>query len=203
MRRLYIFILLILGVVGGQASSASNNRTIKASAPVKALEVELGGGIASPTNRLEFDKNKVGYNLLAEVRCNFRRRPFDIGLRVDGNTFNRQWASDQNQEYSFKFSSINMMAVFNLNINRKGAVSPFIGVGIGGALTSNEPLTLQAITNQPIKQTVKAAEFCVMPRIGFELFHHVRLTFFYKYLKDANSHFGLSAGVVFGGGRKY
>jgi opacity protein-like surface antigen len=168
-------------------------------APVRALEFEIGAGMVSPTNKLDFDKNRVGYNINAELRCNFKTHPFDIGLRVDGGTFHRTLKLNKDL---FKFRSLNVMAVFDWNINRKGIFSPYLGIGIGGGLTSNQGMSIKDVANQPFKETVSSAAFCVMPRVGVEIFHRARATLYYKHIKDANSHFGLSVGIVFGGGRK-
>lgn len=189
--RTFIFIVLALLFVGRGELTAGVS-----AARVRALELEIGAAMISPTDRLNFDKNTVGYNIAAELRYNFKTRPFDIGLRVDGDTFNRKL--ELNKE-SFKFRSLNAMVLFDLNINRKGVISPFLGVGIGGSLISNQ----QAISFGDVtKKSVEGAAFCLMPRVGVELFHRARVTLFYKYIKTANSHFGLSAGFVIGGGRK-
>ncbi len=166
---------------------------------VRAIEFEIGAGMITPTNKIDFDRNKVGYNIFAELRYNHKSRPFDIGLRLDGDTFNRELKVDKNL---FKFRSLNAMVVADWNINRQGVFSPFLGVGIGGGLTSNEAMSFKDVTNQPFKETINRAAFTIMPRVGVELFHRARVTFYYKYLKNTNSHFGLSAGFVIGGGCK-
>ena len=55
---------------------------------VRALEFEVGAAMVSPAQRLDFDRNKVGFNIHGEVRYNFKYHPFDVGLRVDGDKFN-------------------------------------------------------------------------------------------------------------------
>ena len=94
------------------------------------------------------------------------------------------------------------MAVFDWNINRTGQFAAFLGLGIGGGLVSNDAVRIQDILAKPIKQTVDEAAFVIMPRIGVELFHRARVTFYYKYNKQENAHFGLSVGLAIGGGRK-
>lgn len=166
---------------------------------VRALEFEVGAAMVSPAQRLDFDRNKVGFNIHGEVRYNFKYHPFDVGLRVDGDKFNRRF--DLSAE-NFKFRSFNAMAVFDWNINRAGQFAAFVGLGIGGGLVSNDAVRIQDILAQPIKQTVDEAAFVIMPRVGVELFHRARVTFYYKYNKQENAHFGLSVGLAIGGGRK-
>ena len=199
MKKVILILLLALVFVGGQDVAAKCCAGKCNAAPVRALELEIGVGMITPSNKIDFDKNRVGYNLLAEARYNFKKLPLDVGLRVDGDAFNREVKLDKNL---FKFRSLNALLVFDLNINRKGIFSPFIGVGIGGGITSNQAMAIKDVTNQPIKQTVKGAAFCCTPRVGVELFHRARVTLYYKYQKLTNSHYGLSAGFVIGGGRK-
>ena len=199
MKRIVVFVLLALVVIGGQDVVAKCCAGKFNAAPVRALELEIGVGAITAAKKLDFDKNKVGYNLLAEVRYNLKRLPLDVGVRLDGDMFNRQMTIDKNM---FKFRSFNALLVFDLNINRKGIFSPFIGLGIGGGVTSNQAMTIKDVANQPIKETVNGAAFCCTPRVGVELFHRARVTLYYKHHKRANSHYGLSAGFVIGGGRK-
>ena len=41
-----------------------------------------------------------------------------------------------------------------------------------------------------------------MPRVGFEIAHHVRATLYYKQLKKGQNHYGANIGIVLGGGKK-
>lgn len=193
-RKIFIVLLLALCCAVQQVAARGS------AAPVRALELEIGAAMITPTAKeIDFDKNKVGYNIDVELRYNLQSQPFDIGLRLDGNTFNRELKVNKDL---FKFRSLSAMVVADWNINRKGIFSPFLGIGVGGGLTSNEAMKIKDVTNQPLKETVNSATFTVMPRVGVELFHRARVTFYYKYLKETNSHFGLSVGYVIGGGRK-
>ena len=71
-----IFAIVIAFCFGMQLSMAQSR-------DVGAVEFEIGGGIVSPTERLDFDKNHLGFNAQAELRYNFQELPFDIGLHVD------------------------------------------------------------------------------------------------------------------------
>ena len=82
-RMFFVIIALAMMFAGGVQQVYAKGKA----APVRALEFEIGAGMVSPTNKLDFDKNRVGYNINAELRCNFKTHPFDIGLRVDGGTF--------------------------------------------------------------------------------------------------------------------
>ena len=80
---------------------------------------------------------------------------------------------------------------------RTKGFSLFVGVGVGyGMLISD----FQKIEH--IKDVDKLGCFCVMPRVGFEIAHHVRATLYYKQLKTGQNHFGANLGIVLGGGKK-
>lgn len=165
---------------------------------VRAIELELGGGIITPTSKLHFDKNHPGWNANLEVRYNFKSLPLDLGLHVDGAALNRELNPIQNiQELrEVKFASITTLAVLDVNIWRAKGISLFGGVGVGYGMLIND---FQKITH--IKDVDKLGCFCVMPRVGIEIIHRVRATLYYKQLKKEQNHFGLNLGVVIGGGK--
>ena len=195
--RFLILALFVAMFVGINDVSAKGN-----AAPVGMFEVELDVAVISPTQKLNFDKNKVGTNIGVELRYNFRENPFDVGLHLDGNSFARE---PKDSKDLFRFSSLNVMGVFDFNINRKGFISPFVGIGLGGAMIDNmQPMKIGDITD---KDRIKGAAFCVMPRVGVEIMHRFRLTFYYKHIQSEklnqnNSHFGLGLGIALGGGRR-
>jgi opacity protein-like surface antigen len=195
MKSRFYFVLVAIFALCAMGNVEAKNCT----SSVHALEIELGAAMVSPTAQLNFDRNKVGYNLHAELRYNFKHRPFDVGLRVDGDTFKRKL--ELNNE-NFKFRSFSTMLVFDWNINRTGQFAPFVGVGVGASLVHNEAMGIKDVINQPFKQTVEEATFAIMPRIGVELFHRARIALYYKYNKKENAHFGLAVGLAIGGGCK-
>lgn len=197
-------------VADATASNAatSNSGNVKKQRVVRAFEIELAGGIVTPTEKLHFDKNHLGWNAQAELRYNFKRLPLDLGLHVDGALFKRDGQvmdtpEDLKQIAKAKFTSITGLGVIDLNFLRSKGFSIFVGCGAGYAMLLND---IRAI--EKVKDIDKYGCFCVMPRVGIELFHHVRATFYYKHFtvdKGAGinqDHFGASIGIVFGGGKK-
>lgn len=195
MKRLFSIVMVALFALLSVAEVAAKSYA----SSVTALEIEAGAAMVSPSAKLNFDRNKVGYNIHAEVRYNFKYHPFDVGVRVDGDTFNRHFDLSDSR---FRFRSFSAMAVFDWTLNRTGQFAPFLGVGVGGGLVRNDAVTIKEILSQPVKQTVNEASFAIMPRLGVELFHRARVTLYYKYNKKENAHFGLSLGLVLGGGPK-
>lgn len=169
------------------------------SGDIRALEVELGGGITSPTEKLKFDKNQPGWTAVAELRYNFKKLPLDVGLHVDGAVLNRKNEPIEGAQElkNAKFASITGLAVADWNFRQDKNFSIFVGVGVGyGMLISD----FQKVSE--IKDIDKLGCFCVMPRVGIELFHHARATLYYKQLKKGQNHYGVNVGIVFGGGVK-
>lgn len=88
---------------------------------------------------------------------------------------------------------------------RRRNVSFFAGAGVGYAFLDNSAPVVFDDTQSNwggFSTGSRSGSLCFMPRIGVELFHHLRVTFDYKLQERANRHFGLSLGVVFGGGRR-
>ncbi len=97
------------------------------------------------------------------------------------------------------------MAVADYNFRRRRNVSFFAGAGVGYAFLDNSAPVVFDDTQSNwggFSTGSRSGSLCFMPRIGVELFHHLRVTFDYKLQERANCHFGLSLGVVFGGGRR-
>lgn len=196
--KVLIIALLAVMAVGVQNASAKKVRK------VRAFEVEIGGGIVTPTDKLKFDKNKLGWNAQVELRYNFKHLPLDLGLHVDGALLSREGKTIQDAGIgsvedikSVNFASMTGLAVVDFNLRRAKNFSIFVGCGVGYGMLIND---FEKISE--IGDIDKLGCFCVMPRVGVELFHHLRATLYYKNLKTEQSHFGVNLGIVFGGGKK-
>ncbi len=195
-----VLIIALLAMVAAGAQNASAQKVRK----VRAVEVEIGGGIVTPTDKLKFDKNKLGWNAQVELRYNFKHLPLDLGLHVDGALLSREGQSIQDSGIesiedvkTVNFASMTGLAVVDLNLRRAKNFSLFVGCGVGYGMLINDFEKISEISDID-----KLGCFCVMPRVGVELFHHLRATLYYKHLKTEQSHFGVNLGIVFGGGKK-
>lgn len=190
--------IMLVAFVATMFVGIGNVAAQKAERTIHAWEIELGGGVTSATEKLNFDKTQPGWTALVEARYNFRSIPLDLGLHADGAVLNRQNEPIEGlkQLKEAKFASITGLAVADVNFLRTKGVSFFVGVGVGyGMLISD----FQKVSQ--IKDIDKLGCFCVMPRAGLEIAHHVRATLYYKQLKKGQNHYGLNVGVVFGGGK--
>ncbi len=181
-----------------------NAQTVQSSVAdrkVGRIEGEIGVGLSFGADKLNFDKNRLGATFHAEARYNMLRVPLDVGVQVAGTIFHRE-SVDAGE---LKFKTWNVMAVTDYNFRRHTKISFFAGMGLGYAsLDHSAPIVFD--DSQPnwggFSTGTKTGSFCFMPRVGVELFHHLRVTLDYKLQEKANRHFGLSLGVVFGGGRR-
>ena len=193
-----IFVFALLWFLQGNAQTS---QLAGAERQVGRFEGEIGGGISFGADKLNFDKNKLGATFYTEARYNMQRVPLDVGVQVGGTIFHRESVNAG----QLKFKTWNVMAVTDYNLQRHKKISFFAGIGLGYAsLDHSAPITFD--DSQPnwggFSTGTKTGSFCFMPRIGVEVLHHLRVTIDYKFQEKANRHFGLTLGVVFGGGRR-
>ena len=191
-----IFAFALLCCIQGNAQTSQST---VADRKVGRIEGEIGGGFSFGADKLNFDKNKLGATFYAEARYNMQRVPLDIGVQAGGTIFHRESVNDG----QLKFRTWNVMAVSDYNFRRCKKISLFAGIGLGYAsLDNSAPITFDDSQSNwgGFSTGTRTGSLCFMPRIGVELFHHLRVTLDYKLQEKANRHFGLSLGVVFGGG---
>ena len=141
-----------------------------------------------------FDNDAAGFCLVAESRYNFRRTPFDVGLRLGGSCYSRLAAGVCSQDPFMMFS---LMAVADYNLHLTPKVALFAGAGIGGAYVLRT--AEGAVSDTPSSD---CAAFCVMPRVGCECWNRLRVTLGYMCTERANRHLSLTFGIAIGGGRR-
>lgn len=198
MKKLIIAFALLLYFMPGNAQTG---QSVVTDQKVGRIEGEIGGGITFGADKLNFDKAKPGATFYAEARYNIQRLPLDVGVQVGGTIFHRESVNAG----QLKFKTWNVLAVTDYNFRRYNKISFFAGIGLGYAsLDNSAPITFD--NSQPnwggFSTGTQTGSFCFMPRIGVEFLHHLRVTFDYKLQEKANRHFGLSLGIVFGGGRR-
>lgn len=181
--------------------NAQTTQSIDTDCTIGRIEGEIGVGAVFGADKLNFDKNRLGATFYAEGRYNMQRLPLDIGIQVSGAIFHRE----SNNAGELRFNTWNVMAVSDYNFRPCKKVSFFAGIGLGyAALVNSAPIGFDNSGSNwgSFSTGSKTGSFCMMPRVGVEFFHHLRITFDYKLQEKANRHFGLTLGVVFGGGVK-
>jgi len=141
-----------------------------------------------------FDNDAAGFCLVAESRYNFRRTPFDVGLRLGGSCYSRLAAGVCSQDPFMMFS---LMAVADYNLHLTPKVALFAGAGIGGAYVLRT--AEGAVSDTPPRLS---AAFRVIPRQDCARCNRPVFTLGYTRTESANHPTPLTFGIAIGGGRR-
>lgn len=185
---LAVFMLLVSfpGQASAYGNSGKRNQGTAGGNNVRRIEVEAGGGFIY-AGSYAGNRAKPGMVLFVEARHNFPMTPFDVSLQAVTGSFSRK---DDNLAVNLNVGGV-IFADWNWRPGR--AAAPFIGLGIGAA----------AIESMGISSGhLQEAAFVLNPRIGIELFGHLRITLEYKRIRPYCSFLGLNVGFAFGGGPK-
>ncbi len=165
----------------------------------KAFEFEIGGGITCGSNHGAL-KVCPGCNIYMEARTNLKNTPWDLGFQLGLGYLNRK---DENKISYYVSNKFSMLAFVDYNFRYWDKVAPFAGIGLGRTeLIYNTP---GAIDNDGKPSIYKQifSPVVMNPRIGVELFNHLRITAEYKiHFHNRCNWFALNVGVAFGGGKK-
>ena len=119
--------------------------------------------------RYEFDTNSAG-------------RSFDVGAKLDYKAFPTKAYNMGTTIYSGTQHDIALLAIADFNFNPGGKVNPFIGLGLGPGVLINDwknskGLNPESESHDPAFKLGAYSNlvFIACPRIGVELFQHLRL----------------------------
>lgn len=167
-------LLFLLAIACYAAAQAQPQREIR------RFEGELGGGVCFKGAVAD-----AGPAVFGEGRYNFGGVPVDLGIHISFNAFDSRQG-----DYLF----YHFMAVSDYNVRIGGRHALFFGAGAGIG-HFNAPEQGSCVGNTGLA-------FVFMPRVGIELFRHLRLAFDCKLMGKGYSHAGLSLGIAFGGGAR-
>lgn len=154
--------------------------------PVKSFELEVALGATFPIDKY-VGNNQLGPALSLEGRYNFNQVPFDLGLEIYMGSTARRF---EDSNLSNRIASVSLFSDYNFM--RGSKIFPFIGVGIGYASCD----VVQGSYGDDAKKVL------VTPRLGVELFRHLRLTCYSRLCMKGYNNFGVSVGYAFGGGHR-
>lgn len=171
-------------------SAANANAQNSYDRPVKAFEFEpfvgvtygLAGNVGS---------HLVGPALGFEARYNLNCLPVDVGTQLYIGSAVSKYAGG-----ILSFRTFSFMSVCDYNFLLGEKVSPFVGIGLG----MNGYDIVQGY--YPGDKTDNTMGVGLMPRVGVELFRHVRVTLNAHIGKRNYNTIGLSVGYAFGGSAK-
>lgn len=193
--KLRIFLLcLSLSLSGLFFSINAQNRI-----DVKPFEFEVGVGMTMGPNYGAL-KATPGVNAYLEARTNLKDTPWDLGFQLGLGFMNRKDEHNTSYNVSNKFS---MLAFTDYNFRYWDKVAPFVGIGLGRTeLIYNTPGAVDDSGKPAVYEQV-FSPIVLNPRIGVELFDHLRVTAEYKlHFHNKCNWFALNVGFAFGGGKK-
>jgi opacity protein-like surface antigen len=166
---------------------------------VRLFEVEFGFGLnqgwaqGTPSNR--------GGQFILEVRANMHDSPFSVGTQVSIGFFDMNNMPINNREYYHKINYNANTAHADFNHREWKRISLLGGIGVGYAqITNNYSPKIPSSSERSYSTTEYFP--VLIPRIGAEFFHRLRLTLDYKIMVKNSSCFSLTIGIVLGGGLK-
>ena len=136
----------------------------------------------------------AGPCLAVECRYNFRRLPFDAGLRIDASFYSR-WPRSSCSSDPFPVATVMAVADYNVQVTRRMAL--YAGVGVGYAAIMRTAAGAEVDDGSFDGQI----RFAAMPRIGCECWNRLRVTLGYVCTERANRHLTLTVGIAIGGRR--
>lgn len=180
------FAFLLLVFAGGFLGKAQD---------VQRVEGELYIGMTVPASKFHDGSLKLGPELGLEVRYNIPESKFDCGIMVDVSTaIYKLKLSAPDSDYSSVFEQSNRSVSYILNgdynFGQGKKINPYAGLGIG--LSINEPVT-------DVLYDYRGVNFAVRPRIGVELFRHLRVGLHCIINRRGYNAAAISVGAVIGG----
>lgn len=193
MNRYLLVPLLLLSVATGL--HAQEQGRVRSRIPEgRRFEVEIAAGTTFGYAPLEGLRNApAGVCAAIEGRYNFRRIPFDVGLRIDAAIYSRRGGGCSPN--LFLTGDVLAVADYNLSIVRGLVLFAGAGAGVAGFSYTVESVKEDGVGNLEFY-------FCAMPRVGFECWNRLRITFGYTLTERANSRMSLTLGLAIGGGRR-
>lgn len=181
--------ILFIGMLLLTAGASAQTRA------VRPFEFELHFGADYPLNRLPDTDKSGGPSFGLELRYNIKNSPLDVALLLDFTEvyYNQSNGNEEKLEQCNLTTTIGLGADYNF---RQGCnVNPFVGCGIGFGM--HDALSDFIDGTNDNRNTMTFA-----PRVGVELWRHLRVTLSTSLSCKYYSSIGLTVGLVLGGGKK-
>lgn len=162
---------------------------------VRPIEFELHAGLTSPLGCIPDTKPFVGGAIGMEMRYNFKNSPIDLGFTLDITTAIHDFEGYDPEEYLQDNRTVFLGFTGDYNFHQGDKVNPFVGLGVGFGLHN----AVQDMVDDTNDNTTSAA---FTPRVGVELWRHLRLTLAATVSCRYYHNICFSVGYVIGGGKK-
>lgn len=186
MKRLVIFAMAVLAAAGLYAAEPEK---------VQPIEVEGRVGISVGLGKYHGSDNEGSATMGFEVRYNIPSTAWDGGIAIDLTTAPYNYTFDVPDKGVFKFQQKNrtlgiaFTGDYNFGQGRK--INPFVG-GMAG-------MAYHDVIEDAVYYSRKGWTGLYSPRVGVELFRHLRVTATFNMSRKGFNTFYLSVGGVIGG----
>lgn len=192
------FLLSVLMFVLATITANAQNKN---GIPVKNWETELRIGGTLPLSGNNNSTALLGPALGAEVRYNKDDSPFSFGAKMELTVASKDiqkyiltMPEQEEETIEMGYRTINFSALCDYNFRQGHNVNPFIGLGLG--------MGIQHEYKDGFYEEKGHTALIATPRVGVELFRHLRVTCNATITKKNYSNIGITLGYVFGGGKK-
>ena len=158
---------------------------------VSKFEFEMWGGLGVPLGGYHRGDSKTGASVGMSLRYNFSEIPVDCGVYVALNSARRdfkRYSGDGDYYQNNRTGSFGIEGNYNFGQGLK--VNPFaglcLGVGVNDVVGDRHVLS-------------SGTTMSIMPRLGVELFHHLRVGAYCQLTRRGYNNAGLMIGIVVGG----
>ncbi len=155
---------------------------------VQKFEGELRAGFTGPLGGFRSANSLMGATLGWELRYNFTESPWDCGLMVDVSSARWEFEPQSGTAQINRTPAMALTGGYNFRQGKK--VNPFVGAGIGVAFCDVLDFEYDAWPGTSLY---------FAPRVGVELFHHLRLTSQLNISKKGYHNLAVTLGLVIGG----
>lgn len=186
MRYLTIILLLFLGCLITRAQE------------MRKIEIDLSYGRTKPINNFHNGEKLFDSDFGLEIRNHTPDLKWSAGILLNMSTAAYKFYDSSLTAGYFKElnSSLNLMLTGDYNVNKGGWINPFIGIGLGPSICD---VSLTDILDKAILNDSNEGVYCVIrPRVGLELFKHVRISLFSTIVKSGYNNWGISISGVIG-----
>ena len=163
---------------------------------VQRFEGGVHIGLTVPVGSYNDGKTVIGAGTGLELRYNIPSSSWDCGVLINATTAVRRfswvdtWTNILYNDIEQSNRSVNFALVGDYNFGQGKKVNPYAGLGVG--------ITDYAALND-VLYDVSGSGFVVLPRVGVELFHHVRIGLTSMFHRKGFNNCEFSIGVVIGG----
>lgn len=158
---------------------------------VSKFEFEMWGGVGVPLGGYHGGDNKTGASVGLCLRYNFSEIPVDCGVYVSLNSARRdfkRYAGDGAYYQNNRTGSFGIEGNYNFRQGLK--VNPYAGLCLGVGLND-------VVGDRHVLSS--GTSLSIMPRLGVELFHHLRIGAYCQLSRHGYNNAGLMIGIVVGG----